>query len=92
MTKTFLGYDLEWNMKGCKIGLVLQKIDGIDIWSGKCGARYPNYYLSSPRYRNGLKQGQRKTLDQNQTRDPCIRSPLLKRFNYEARRIEFDGI
>ena len=51
-------------MKGCKIGTVLEKIDGIDIWSVKCGARYPNYYLSGPRYRNGLKEGQRKNLDQ----------------------------
>ena len=46
MTKTFLGYDLESNMKGCKIGLVLQKIHGIDIWSGKCGARYPIITIS----------------------------------------------
>lgn len=50
MTKTFFGYDKEWNMEECKISPVLQKIDGIDIWRVKCKARHPNYYLSGPRY------------------------------------------
>ena len=36
-------------MEECKIGPVLQKIDGIDIWRVKCRARYPNY--SGPRYK-----------------------------------------
>ena len=38
-------------MEECKIGPMLQKIDGIDIWRVKCKVRHTtNYYLSGPRY------------------------------------------